>query len=493
MKHSSIPHLSKTRFGAGLQCHKQLFLQSHSPELADPLDPGQKAIFDTGIAVGTLARQRFKGGRLIGGAPRQHARAVDATRKVLEDQSVRAIYEGAFTFEDIRIRADILARKSGGAVHLVEVKSSTGVKDEHIPDVAIQLYVLEGSHVPIGRAFLLHIDNTYVYEGGPYDLGCLFRIEDVTDQARAFASSAVPGALAEMREVLRRPTVPDIEIGPHCTRPYRCAFYGHCRRNVPEYHIEQLPWVTATLLDKLLEAGIHDIREIPPDFPGLSARQRRVCDTVLTGQPWRDPAITAVLGSVTYPLHFLDFETFNPALPVYSGTHPYQVIPFQWSLHVRDSAGNLHHQSFLHYGNDDPRPPFCASLLDAIGPEGTIVVYSSFEGTILRQLAAGLPAFSARLLDLTGRMLDLLQVLREHYYHPGFHGSHSMKAVLPVLVPDLGYDDLEIQDGTQASVAFARMIARETPDSEKERLRKALLAYCARDTEAMVRVFDAVG
>ncbi|MCH8921475.1 MAG: DUF2779 domain-containing protein [Chloroflexi bacterium] len=492
MTRDKIPLLSKSRFGAGLQCHKRLFLECYSPKLADPIDPGQQAIFESGTAVGELARERFPGGRLIEEEYFRHDDALAATREVIADRSVPAIYEAAFTFDGIRVRVDILVRRRGGAFDLVEVKSSTGVHEQHIPDVAIQLYVVEGAGIGIRRAFLLHIDSDYVYEGGPYDVYRLFRLEDVTKEARAFARRPMPVALAEMREALRQEDQPPIEIGRHCTRPYKCEFYEHCREGVPDHHIEQLPRASAGLLDELLEAGIRDIGDIPAEFPGLSALQQRVRDCVAAGQPYVDPELRAALQEVTYPLHFLDFETFNPALPIYPGTRPYQVIPFQWSLHVRDRAGDLSHHSFLADGDGDPREGFAASLLDAIGPEGTIIAYSSYEQTIIKQLAGDLPQYAERLLDLNTRFLDLLEVLRAYYYHPDFHGSYSIKAVLPALVPDAGYQDLGIQDGSQASLTFTQIIAPETGEDERKGLREALLAYCQRDTEAMVWIFDAL-
>jgi len=493
MNHTTIRPLTKTRFGAGLQCHKRLYLESYSPKLADPLDAAQKALFETGTAIGRLAQERFPGGHLISDPPFRHAQAVAATQRTLGDGSVQAVYEGAFTFDDVRIRVDILSRADGGSFDLVEVKSSTSVKAEHVPDVAIQLYVLQGCGIRVRDVFLMHIDNNYVYEGGPYDLGRLFWLESTTREAREFVRSSVREALAEMRGVLRRHGAPEVEIGRQCTSPYRCAFHGYCRQGGPEHHIEQIPWAKAPLLESLSRAGIRDIRDIPAGFQGLSVVQQRVRDSVVTGQPWRNPEIGRVLRRAAQPLHFLDFETFNPALPLYPGTRPYQVIPFEWSLHVRDSAGNLRHHLFLHDGDGDPREPFSASLLEHMGPEGSIVVYSGYERRILTQLASELPQFSDRLPPLCDRMLDLLQVLREFYYHPQFHGSYSMKSVLPVLASDLGYDDLEIQDGTQASAAFAKMILDETPHWQRQRLREALHAYCGRDTEAMVRVFDALG
>jgi len=290
--------------------------------------------------------------------------------------------------------------------------------------------------------------------------------------------------------VLEQDDAPQIDTGPHCTKPYRCAFYGYCHQDEPEHSVEQLPWAGAKLLQELKQADIRDIRKIPSGYPGLSAIQRRVRECVATGRSYASTELSKALAELKYPLHFLDFETFNPALPVYPGTRPYQVVPFQWSLHTWASSGQLSHQAYLHDGDGDPRRPLATSLLEAVGPEGTIVVYSGYEETIVKQLAASYPEQESRLLSLTNRMFDLLKVLRSHYYHPDFHGSYSLKSVVPALVPDLDYGDLEIQDGSIASVAYATMMAPDTPESERERIRKALMAYCQRDTEAMLRVFQ---
>ena len=485
--------LSKTRFSAGLQCLKRLFMECFDRELADPIDTNQQALFDSGNAVGELARQRFPGGRLIKEEYFEHARAVASTLEVLADSSIPTVYEAAFASDGIRIRTDILYRSINGGFDLIEVKSSTSVKQEHIPDVAIQLHVLESSGIPVGKAYLMHVDNSYVYQGGSYNLTQLFRLTDVTGLARAFLASTAPQELAGMWYVLEQDDAPEIDIGPQCTKPYRCGFYGYCHRDEPEHSIEQLPRAGAQLLQGLRETGIRDIREIPSGYPGLSTMQQRVRDCVASGQPWASQDLSNALGGVEYPLHFLDFETFNPALPIYSGTRPYQVLPFQWSLHTWSSSGQLRHQSYLHDGDGDPRGSLAESLLEAIGSGGTIVVYSGYEETMVKQLAAAYPEQRGRLLSLTRRMFDLLKVLRAHYYHPDFHGSYSIKAVLPALVPEMTYSNLEIQDGSSASVAFAKMLRPDTGEPEHERIRTALLDYCRMDTEAMLRVFAMLG
>ncbi len=493
MTRDTLPVLSKSRFIGGLQCAKQLYLECYSPRLADPIGPDQRALFESGTAVGVLARERFPGGHLISHPYFAHARAISATKEALSDTSVPAIYEGAFFFDDLRIRADILARNSDGTFDLIEVKSSTSVHDEHVADAAIQLYVLEGSGVTIGRARLLHIDNSYTYRGGTYDLDGLFGIADIMREARAFTIASIPGALDNMREALRGDEAPTIEVGPHCKKPHTCRFYGHCHRGVTEHPIGELPSAKVRLLHELKGSGIGDIREIPSGFAGLSPSQRRVRDSVVSGQPIVDAELSIALQQqLKFPLHFLDFETFGPALPAYVGTRPYQAIPFQWSIHVRGEGGDLRHLAFLHDGRADPRDALAISLIEALGRDGSIVAYSPYEQTVISRLASELPAHAGALRSLSDRIVDLHAILRRHYYHPDFHGSYSLKDVLPVLAPDIGYEDLEIQGGMHASDTYGKLIVPGISEDEKRALRKSLIDYCGRDTEAMVRIYDAL-
>ena len=492
MAHGTSPQLSKSRFLAGLQCLKRLYLECHHPELADPVEAGQQAVFDAGSAVGKLARQRFPDGTLIGEQYFEHSQAVRSTQTLLSDASVPALYEPAFTFQGVRTRIDVLSRSGGQEFDLIEVKSTTSAKDEHIPDVAIQLYVVEGSGITIERAYLMHINNTYVYQGGEHNPEELFSPADVTDRARTYAAGEMHNDLAQMWESLQLAETLDIETGRHCTIPYRCPFFGHCHRGEGEHPIRDLPRLKQGDYERLEASGIRDIGSIPPDFTGLSAVQIRVRDSVVTGRPFVGPNLASRLGEISFPASFLDFETINPAIPIYVDARPYQTIPFQWSLHVRDSDGGLRHSSFLDDGPGDPRERFVASLLEAVPSEGTIVAYSSYEETVMRGLAQAFPQYESRLLALCERIIDLLQVIRGDYYHPDFHGSFSIKSVLPALVPDLAYDDLEIPEGLAAAAAFARLIAGDTPESDKTEIREALLAYCERDTEAMARVFEAL-
>ena len=492
MAYQFSPQLSKSRFTAGLQCLKRLYLECYHRELADPVDAGQQAIFDSGTAVGELARQRFPNGVLVAEQYYEHSQAERSTQALLSDASISALYEPAFTFQGIRTRVDVLLRGDGQSFDLVEVKSTTAARDHHTPDVAIQLHVVEGCGVSISRAYLMHINNAYLYQGGKHDLDQLFSLSDVTDQARQYGAEAIQSYLAEMWQALQLDVAPEIETGPHCTTPYRCPFFGHCHRDEPEHPIRDLPRLRQGDHERLRASGIRDIGSVPPDFTGLSLMQLRVRDSVVTGQPFVGSNLAARLGEIVFPAIFLDFETVSLAVPVFPGTRPYQTIPFQWSMHVREESGALTHNAFLDQGPGDPRERFITGLLEAAPPEGSIVVYSSYETTVLKGLAQEFPEYRGPLLALCERVVDLLWLIRENYYHPEFHGSFSIKSVLPALVPNLGYSDLGVADGVAASAAYARLISGDAPEQEKASLKQALLAYCERDTEAMVRVYEAL-
>ena len=487
-----IPLLSKSRFMAGLQCHKRLYLGCFHFNLKDPFDEGRQAILDSGTRIGELARDIYPGGVLIGEDHLQHGKAVSSTEKALADSSVQAICEAAFVYDGIRIRADILVQSGIDTFDLIEVKSGTSVKKEHIPDVAVQLYVLQGCGISVGQVCLCHLNKEYVYQGGDYDLGQLFLIEDVTEKAKE-RQPDIPLSLEEMRLPLWGLEPPDIKPGRQCSKPYQCEFYGHCHTGETEHPVIQLPNASKELLLELEEAGIEDIRNIPEGYPGLNPTQQQVRDCVVGNHVHIAPDLPEALVRLEYPIHFLDFETFGSALPLYIGTRPYQSLPFQWSNHTITGNGELRHAEFLHDGFDDPREPFAKSLLEALGSSGPIVVYTGYEAQCIRELARVLPDLSDALMVLAAtRLVDLHKLIRDNCYHPEFHGSFSIKSVLPALVPELDYSDLEVSDGMQAQAAFAEIINLWTPADRRSQLRESLLAYCKRDTEAEVRLFEAL-
>ena len=231
------------------------------------------------------------------------------------------------------------------------------------------------------------------------------------------------------------------------------------------------------------------IEDVPPFFPGLTAHQREVCELVRSGVPRIDPAAARLLGGLVWPVHFLDFETMMPALPLYTGTRPYQQVPFQWSDHVLHADGSVVHHEFLHAEAGDPRRAFAASLLRTLGRQGSVVVYSPFEGARLRELAEAFPELAEPIAGVRRRLFDLEKVVRGSVHHPACLGRTSIKAVLPALVDGLSYDELGIHEGGTASLRFQRFAEGAWTDEERERLFADLRAYCATDTLAMLELY----
>jgi hypothetical protein len=471
---------------AGVQCHKRLYLETFQPELADLPDESVEATLAVGHAVGELARERFSGGVLIDWET-DWSHAVHETRVATGSPANSAIFEGAFALRDVRIRTDILTKTRDRRFDLFEVKSTLDMKPEHEWDLALQYYVLVGIGIPIRGARLMHLNRDYVYPGGEYDLKRLFKFKNLTHLVKKRRPEIVT-SLRQMRKTLRA-QCPEISVGPQCRSPYRCKFYGHCHENEPDYSMNQLPRLSPGLREHLTARGIIKISEIPNDFEGLSELQARAVAAVKTATRFHDPAISRRLERLKFPIHFLDFESLAPALPVYPGTRPYQTIPFQWSDHVLKADGDVVHREFLHDDRTDPRRIFTEELLAALGAGGSILVYSSFEDSRLAELSEAFQDLASRLQCVRERIVDLLPLIREHIYDPGFRGSFSLKSVLPVLAPDPGYDGLAISNGALASLAYAEMQAPETSTERRLKIRSDLLTYCKRDTQALLELY----
>ena len=475
-----IPRLSKSKYISGSQCHKKLYLEIRSPELATEFDEQTQAIMDMGTEVGELARKRFPGGMLVAQDRTQIPQAIKETADLIRNPSVTAIFEGTFEFDGVLVRVDVLERVGPALWRLIEVKASGGVKDKHLPDLAIQTYVLKGAGVPLSGSWLMHLNTKYVYPGGSLDLEQLFTLSDLTD-AIAAPLGAVTTRLAAMRTMLAPPIPPAIEPGYQCDDPHSCQFWDHCTKDKPARWVFYLPGGRRTF-DKLVAQGVTTIDEIPPTFK-LARSQQLMKDNV----EWTGPKLARALKGVRYPVHHLDFETFGPAIPQYTNTRPYQTIPFQWSNHVETEDGNIRHDEYLHTGQQDPREELAKALLASLGQKGSICAYSGYEMKMIKDLAAACPSFKKDLERVSARLVDLHPIVKTNYYHPKFNGSFSLKDVLPA-VTSLDYSDLEIQGGTAASQQYYRMIFEATDPAEKERIRLALLAYCKRDTLAMVEL-----
>jgi predicted RecB family nuclease len=481
--------ISKSRFVAGCQCLKRLYFQVHEPELAAEPDAAAEAIIEQGREVGMLARQMFPGGVEVR-SEEGLDQAIRATRELLGNREIPAVFEGAFEHRGVFVRVDILQRRRDQRWRMLEVKSTTDVKDHHLDDVAIQHRVVTRSGVDLAASCLAHVSRDYVYEGGTIDASRFFRIRNLTRQVERLQPELTVQLRSEFR-VLAMPEAPDIPAGRHCSNPFTCEFFDRCNPPIPEDHILRLPRIHASTVAKLVALGVQSIHDIPENYP-LTGRLRRACASMQTGEPWYSPEIGEELSKLKYPLYFADFETVNPALPRFVGTRPYDQIPFQWSVHVQRQPGAApEHFEFLATDERDPRPAFISALCDALGDRGSIVVYSQqFESQRLADLASWLPEFSGRITKIQRRLWDLLPIIRDHVYHPAFAGSYSLKSVLPALVPEMTYEGMEVADGQAAGLAWESLVRGGSGRQESDRIRKALLDYCGQDTLGMVKLIE---
>ena len=472
---------------SGSQCHLRLWYETYDRELAAEPDDALQAVFDTGHEVGELACERYPGGHLVAHDHLHIAEALEETRGILESGSAPTLFEPAFRHQGVLVRVDVLERLPEGGWGLIEVKSTTKLKEHFVLDAAVQLWVLRGAGLDVREAGVLTLNRDYVYDGGEHDLDRLFKLHPVLDEATAL-HDAIGAQVSEMQAMLGRLKAPNISPGDHCHSPYTCPFHGHCTRDLeyPDHGIDELPWLGAARRAQLQEAQVIEIRDIPEDFT-LNYLQRIVRQAVREGRDLVHGDIGNQLARMKPPLHYLDFETFAPAIPRFPGTRPYDAIPFLFSVHTERDGQPTEHIDYLHESSDDPRPRIAERLIDALGQQGSICTYSPYEGRVMSELIDALPEHAAALAAIKARLFDLLPVVRNNYYHPEFRGSFSIKNVLPAVVPGAGYKDLAIADG-QTAAAHYTLALKSTEAAEREQTFEALRAYCKQDTLAMVEL-----
>jgi len=478
--------LSKSKYLVGTQCPKRLWLEAHRRDLMPPTSPAQERVFAAGHEVGRLARERFPGGILIEEDPLRWRDAVVATKKAL-DTGARILFEPCFFHADTISRADILVRNEEGSFDLIEVKSNTGTKAVHVLDLAVQTYVYEGSGLRIRKACLMHLSSACRFP----DLTGLFTTVDLSEKVRAYLPE-VPGTIAALKATLDSAEEPSVRLGTRCTNPYDCGFFEYCGKlwKLPRASVFDIPHLAADMRDELIEQGILALEDIPPETE-IGAQGERFLRLYREGRKEIDlEGIRDWLAALRFPLYFLDFETDAPAVPRLPGLGPFGSLPFQFSLHVVHEDGRVvEAEGFLHEDESDPRPGIARALIEQIGSGGSIIAYNaSFEKRVIGQLAEFLPELKPALGSMQNRFADLLDVFRKYYIDPAFKGSNSIKAVLPVICPELSYAVLDVHDGEDAQVAWSELISTKDPE-RKAKLAAALRSYCGLDTLAMVRLY----
>ncbi|MBE3037593.1 MAG: DUF2779 domain-containing protein [Chloroflexi bacterium] len=482
----SKPFLSKSKYLIGLQCPKLLWHHYNAKEKLPPVDEQTQAVFDQGHEVGLLAQKLYPDGITVKwDAPFEEV--IRQSSSLLKNK--KPLFEAGFMFNNGYARVDVLEPVPKGRWDIIEVKSGTSVKDPNCDDVAFQRYCYEGAGVPIRKCHLMHVDNTYVRQG-EVDPGKLFMGEDVTE-AVAEKAVGLEDRLKEMLRVIKLKDCPEVDIGPHCDAPYSCPLKPVCWKQVDDhesnvftlYRLGAKAWA-------LYHDGIIRNEQIPPDFR-LTETQKIQLEAERTNKPHVNrPVVAEFLAQLQYPSYFLDFETFQTAIPMVDGTRPWQQIPFQFSLHVaKTTNAKPAHYSWLWDGRGDPRKELLDQLSPLLGDHGSIVAFNaSFEKIRLNQCVDAYPDYSGWLVNVLARVVDLLSPFRSFdVYYPSQHGSASLKQVLPALTGK-NYYKLVIQDGGQASEEFKRITFGEVDEEERQNVRRNLEEYCGLDTMGMLDI-----
>jgi hypothetical protein len=488
------PVISKTRYIQGLQCTKLLWHLFNAKDQVPPVDEGTQAVFDQGRQVGLLAQRLFPGGITVeGNTPFDEV--VTKSRALLKKRA--PLFEAGFRHNQVIARADVLEPAGTDGWDIAEVKSATSVADHYRDDLAIQRYCYEGAGLRIRRCSVMHVDNTYVREG-PVDPSRLFARVDVTDAVEK-KLIGIEGRIDGMLRVIETAHSPEVEIGPQCSAPYPCPLVPLCWEKVLAIRnsIFSLTRIGAKAWP-LSRQGVETTASIPASFR-LSPAQKIQVGADKNGSPHISVgAVGKFLSTLRHPLHYLDFETFQTAIPMLDGTRPYQQLPFQFSLHIAASASGsrapLEHHSWIWDGHGDPRKILLDELQRRIGPRGSIVAYgAAFEKARLKECGQAQPALGGWVDAILVRIVDLLAPFRSFsVYFPTQEGSASMKRVLPALT-GRSYKDLAIHEGSQASLEFKRITFGEVAEVERLRVLRQLEEYCGLDTQGMADIVRALG
>lgn len=478
--------LSKTKYLNGLQCKKLLWYIYNEPDAIPEPDEATQAIFDQGHLVGDYAKKLFPTGVEV-----DHTKSFEVGLRSTKELILRrvSIFEAALTYKHCYARADILEPVNDDEWNIIEVKSSTDIKDVNYDDIGFQYYLYSEAGLKINKCYLMCIDNTYI-RNGDIEPDKLFKKIDVTDEIKTTYSKTIESNVAEMVKAINTEKYTEIGIGAHCRKPYDCPLIEKCWSFLPERNVFLL-YSNNKLPMALIKEGILNLAEIPESFE-LNEKHQIQVDCEKTGKPYIDQEkIKEFLNTIQYPAYYVDFETCGSAIPLFDDSSPYQQIPFQFSVHiVKEKGAKPEHFSFLADGTNDPRPEFMAELKEVMGTKGSVIAYNAdFEMGILKRCAELIPEYKNWVASIEERIIDLLQPFRNFvYYNSKQDGSCSLKKVLPALTGK-SYDDMEISDGVTASSEYCRVTFTED-NKDKEKVRKLLEEYCSLDTMGMVDIVN---
>lgn len=483
--------LSKTKYCKMVQCKKILWLKKYKP--GEKVITARESVFENGVKVGELAKSLF--GEYENVEYDEHLNVMLRQTNNLLKNKPNIIAEACFKYENNFCSVDILKNDIDG-VEIYEVKSSTHMEDIYLEDAAYQYYVLSNLGLNVKKVYVVYINSTYVKKG-ELELNKLFNIEDVTHIAKG-KQEQIKDNIIEIDKYMTKydeKSEPENSIGMHCTNPYNCEYWQYCTRNLPKPNVFDIAGMYKSTKFKKYDEGIVSFEDL--QYENINKKYLEQIDFEINDKQDKidKASIKKFINTLSYPIYFLDFETFQQAIPEFEGISPYMQIPFQYSLHyIEKEHGELKHKEFLAKSGVDPRRELAEKLVQDIPTNVCITAYNmGFEKGVIRKLAQQYPALSEHLLNITENIKDLMiPFSKRYYYTKAMQGSYSIKYVLPALYPndpELDYHNLPVvHNGAEASDTFLSLAQKSK--EEQETLRKGLLMYCKLDTYAMVKIWQ---
>lgn len=483
--------LTKSDFIKFIQCPKYLWLYKYRKDLIpEEIDASLQRIFDEGYHIETYAYKLFPGG--INVQVDGFVASIAKTKEMMTKKTA-VIFQPTISGKNLFCRADIIKlNEDGKSWDIYEVKSATAVKDINIYDLAFQKICFESAGYKIGKIYLVCINNQYVRKG-EIEPEKLLQTEDSTEQVE-YLEGETKSKIKEALAILKQTAEPVVRILKQCRDPYACTFLDYCWKDIPKNSIYEIAGgLNEAKLNMLIDEGILKIKDIPDEIITNKAGIRHHHVVKRNKVHIESENIRTELAQYEYPLYFLDYETNSPGVPLFDGYRPYQRMVFQYSLHIQEKpGGKLTHFAYLAKDWEDPSFGLATDLKKRIGKKGSVLTWNmGFEKGCNTEMGERHPEFMSFFENVNERIFDLMTVFKKGYYvHKDFHGSASLKQVLPVLVPDLSYTALDIHEGMAASNSWRQMIEPKMSHADKDKIYNDLLEYCALDTLAMVRILE---
>jgi hypothetical protein len=486
------PYISKSEFMTFIRCPRLFWLSRHKPELASPIDEMTENLFQLGHQVGKLAQDLFPGGIIIANEKNDVFQMAIDTSMATANNSIDTVFEATVINGGLICRADILKRTGKKTWSINEVKMGTEPKIENFWDLGFQWVLLKSAGIAVDRCSLIFVNKSYL-RNGPIVPSEFFVSADVTQDVIGLQSQ-IEEAVFTMKALDQSSEEPEMVLNGKCKAPGKCPFISYCRSHIPRYSVHELPY-GHHVVPRLLGQGITLLKDVSLESTRLSPRQIALVKSAKEMKPiFNKSGITRWIEKLKYPLHFFDFETLAGfPFPPFNNTVPYESIPFQYSLDIVNSEGATpKHHEFLVDTFDDSRKALIESMLSSFKSTGSIIAWNmSLELRVIKTLSERFPEYTDPLLKICERFVDLIDIFRDgNYAHFEIGGSASLKAVVPILLPKLAYDGLEVRSGDQASLLYQRYLTGQMTDQEWLEKRPSLLLYCGRDTGTMIQILD---